>query len=172
MATNVFNRNINVGQPFSADAGVLTISNAGKGGQPLVAGQTLGLVQQLTINYSQNIRQIWEIGGNNVYFIGGRAAGTATFNRVLIPPAGAGDAAGSTQGFTSSFFDVCEVQTNNMELHFKSGCGGTNDSVSVAKLKMSGCLIVGVTYQTTADEMLISKALNMQFVNLEEIPIK
>lgn len=111
------------------------------------------MVQNVNFQYTQQITMLYEIGSQNVYYVGGRAQGTATLARVLGPaPLGA--------QFIRNFNDLCRPQ--DMNFNASSGCrgGGPNYTLQDAVLTT---LAVNVTSQ----EVVINEQLQFIFINLD-----
>lgn len=142
MPTDLFGRDIDVGQPFSADEVSLIFSGGGQ--QELV-------VQSLDVSYRQNITRLWELGSGAQYFVAGHTEGNLSMARV-VGPAPVSDA------FFSHFGDVCNVQETNIALKSSTGCGtgGTGK-----KIQADSCVITQVAYRVAAQDMVVNETVSM-----------
>ncbi len=129
---------------FRADQ--LTVTFAGQD----VAGF---LVQNIQFSYTQQITLLYEIGSENVYYVGGRAQGTATLGRVIGPAPLGGQ-------FISNFNDLCEPQ--DISFDASAGCegGGTNYTLEDA-------VLTTVSVSVTAQDIVINEQLQFIFIDLE-----
>jgi len=110
------------------------------------------LVQNIQFSYTQQITMLYEIGSENVYYVGGRAQGTATLGRVIGPaPLGA--------QFIQNFNDLCEPQ--DITFDATQGCvgGGTNYTLEDA-------VLTTISVSTTAQDIVINEQLQFIFVDL------
>lgn len=132
-------------------------------------GQTLAgfLVQQIQFSYTQQVSMIYEIGSNYVYYVGGRAQGTATLARVVGPSQLSG-------AFINKYNDLCCPQ----DIWFKAGggCGGScaNGASSIAGTAGAGveyhvddALITAISVSVTAQEVVINEQLQFMFIGLQ-----
>lgn len=111
------------------------------------------LVQNVQFSYTQQITMLYEIGSENVYYVGGRAQGTATLARVIGP-------APLAAQFIQQFNDLCEPQDINFDA--SAGCrgGGLNYTLEDA-------VLTTVSVSVTAQAVVINEQLQFIFVDLE-----
>lgn len=111
------------------------------------------LVQNVQFQYTQQITMLYEIGSSNVYYVGGRAQGSATLARVVGPaPLGA--------QFLRQFNDLCSPQDINFDA--SNGCrgGGVNYTLEDA-------VLTTVSVSVQAQDVVINEQLQFIFVDLE-----
>lgn len=96
---------------------------------------------------------LYEIGSENVYYVGGRAQGTATLARVIGP-------APLAAQFINQFNDLCEPQDINFDA--SAGCqgGGLNYTLEDA-------VLTTVSVSVTAQDVVINEQLQFIFIDLE-----
>jgi len=111
------------------------------------------LVQNVQFSYSQQITMLYEIGSENVYFVGGRAQGTSTLARVVGPAPLAGE-------FIERFNDLCEPQDINFDT--SAGCrgGGLNYTLEDA-------VLTTLSASVTAQDVVVNEQLQFIFIDLE-----
>ena len=112
------------------------------------------LVQNVQFQYAQQVTMLYEIGSANVYYVGGRAQGSATLARVIGPaPLGA--------TFIQQFNDLCEPQDINFNA--SGGCrgGGSNYTLEDA-------VLTTIAVSVTSQETLINEQLQFIFIDLTQ----
>ena len=150
MATDIFNREVDLGTPMAADQTRLLFPNL---------GNTDMMVQQVAIQYAQNINRLWEVGSANTYFIAGRTQGTVSLKRVV-------GGQGISSDFIKEYGDVCNMAGNTLTFSFQAGCtpGSNSDK---GDLTCSGAVINSLAYSVAAADMIINEDLTMMFARLE-----
>ena len=147
MARDIFNRIVELGEPLAADATRLIFPGI---------GDTDMLLQNVTVQYQQNVNRLWEVGSAKTFFVAGRTQGTITAARVI-----------GGKGFSSSFYkqycDVCNMISNNVSLTVMAGC---TDSQSRGSLAIEGVVVTGISYAIAAADMIIHESLSMLFAKL------
>jgi hypothetical protein len=114
------------------------------------------LVQNWNTNYRQDVREIFEIGSDNLYWAKGRPTGTGEIGRIV----GAKDAIATGGFFPDKAYDLCDggVQVT------LSAKGGSCDKAPSAgqtldkgvKIKMDGVVVssIGFSMQVSQDIQL------------------
>jgi len=110
------------------------------------------LVQQVQFSYAQQVSTLYEIGSSNVYYVGGRAQGSASLARVVGPSPLAGD-------FITRFNDLCSPQDINFDASAGCEAGGTEYTLEDAVLTTLGVTV-------TAQDVVVNESLQFIFVNL------
>lgn len=148
MARDIFNRVVDLGKPLAADATRLIF--------PFIGDEDM-LLQNVSIQYQQNITRLWEVGSSKTYFFAGRTQGQISAKRII----GSRNAALS---FVKQFGDVCNMAKNHLTLQMEAGCEGFENRGS---LKASGVVIQSVAYSVSASDMIINEDITMMFARLE-----
>jgi len=148
MARDIFNREVDLGQPLAADATRLLFSG--------VSNEDL-LVQNVQITYAQNINRLWEVGSAKTIFIAGRTRGSITIARVV------GGRGVSTE-FIRKYGDVCNMAGNILAFTFEAGC---TDGAQVGSITASGVAIESIAYTVAASDMIVNEQLTALFARLE-----
>ncbi len=148
MARDIFNRVVDLGKPLAADATRLIF--------PFIGDEDF-LLQNVTLQYQQNITRLWEVGSSKTYFFAGRTQGQITAKRII----GARNAA---LAFVQQFGDVCNMAKNHLTLMLDAGCEGAE---ARGTLKASGCVIQSVAYSIAAADMVINEDITLLFARLE-----
>ena len=112
------------------------------------------LVQNVQFSYTQQITLLYEIGSSYVYYVGGRAQGTATLARVIGPAPFSGK-------FINMFNDLCKPQDINFNA--KSGCK-QGDGLSYT---IEDAVLVTVSASVTSQQVVINEQLQFIFIDLE-----
>ena len=111
------------------------------------------LVQNIQFSYTQQITLLYEIGSDLVYYVGGRAQGTATLARVVGP-------APAASQFINLFNDLCNPQ--DIEFDATAGCNGGGLIYT-----LEDAVLTTVSVSVTAQDLVINEQLQFIFVDLE-----
>lgn len=111
------------------------------------------LVQNVQFQYTQQVTMLYEIGSENVYYVGGRAQGSATLARVLGP-------APLSAQFIQNFNDICQPQ--DISFNASSGCRGGG-----ANYTLEDAVLTTIALSVTSQEVVISEQLQFIFIDLE-----
>lgn len=154
---DIFSReNDAYGGSFAADGAAITFPQFGGVG----AGGGVGLlVQNISVQYSQMITKIYELGTKNCYYIGGRSQGSMSMSRIIGPRPIQLD-------FYQKFGDVCDAATNNIDISVRTGCptGGTQEgAVRPSVYSCKFCVIMTIGMSVAAQDMVINEQLQMMF---------
>ncbi len=146
---DIFNRNVsNLGGVFTADRAKLQLK-----------GNLGVLVQRMSFTYAQTITRLYEVGGNNIYYVGGRTQGQLSIDRVIGPK-------GTIVALYTQYGDVCKARQNPITLTLtETDCStGANTPVTYT---MKNCVITQVNIGVAAQDMIISENTTMIFSSLE-----
>ena len=122
------------------------------------------VVQQIQMQYQQQISTMYEIGSSYVYYVGGRAQGTLTIARVAGPSAAPGI-------LFSKYGNICVPDELTLQKKSVGDCpsplaGGAQFGGGEETYRMSGVIMTSVGISTTAQEVVINEQLGFQFLNL------
>jgi hypothetical protein len=148
MARDLFNRQVELGEPLAADATILTLPGA--------LGEEDQLVQQMSIQYQQNVNRLWEVGSFKTFFIAGRTQGSMQVKRVV-------GSKGVNAAFVKQYADVCKIKENHFSLSFVAGCESGSDKGS---LSVEGVVITSIAYNVAAADMIINEDISFLFAML------
>ena len=149
---DVFNRlSDSFGGAFAADSARITFADLGPG----------LLIQSLDVGYNQQVRQVWEIGSNDTYYVAGRTSGTVTMRRIIGPRA-------IQVAFYQKYGDVCEAATNQFQISGNAACGAT--ALGRFAIKVKFVVITAIGLSVAAADMVINEAVTMMIasMNIEE----
>lgn len=147
---DIFNRNTDqFGGSFSADQASVTFPALAGGGAD--AGL---LMQNMQVNYTQQITRLYELSSPAIYYVGGRTAGQASVGRVIGPRKIAA-------AFYQTYGDVCNAASNTLHFAMVTGCGAA--SGSRAAYTAHFVVIQSVGLSVGAQDMLINEQLAMMF---------
>ena len=154
MANDIFNRNVStLAGVFTSDAAVLEFTGGGAG------DRFSQLVQQVQFSYAQTITRLYEVGGPNIYYVGGRTQGQMNVNRIIGPK-------GTVCGFYNKFGDVCSANENVIGLDLSAeNC--LNGEAGGGKYTMKNVVITQVGIAVAAQDMIINENTTMMFSSLE-----
>jgi hypothetical protein len=157
--TDVYGRS---GQDFggavSADAAKIVFAAPDLGG-----GGVGMLVQQLGLNYQQQVTRVFEVGSDKTFYIVGRTQGQVSMSRILGPRP-------VQLGFYTKFGNACNASTNNINFVADTGCNNSSGSTSFTNgtyaftIKFAIIIQLGITVQ--AQDMVINEQVGMMFAAL------
>ena len=155
---DLFSReNDSYGGSFSADGAAITFPQFGSLGGAGGAGL---LVQNLSVQYAQQITKIYELGTKNCYYIGGRSQGSVGLSRIIGPRA-------IQLAFYQKFGDVCDAATNNIDVSVQAGCPtGEAAQAPASVFSCRFCVVMSIGLTVAAQDMVINEQLNMMFGSL------
>jgi len=173
---DLFNRSDAFGGSFSGDEVSITFAARGTELIDRVAGDFdntqatsrggVGLlVQNLGVNYAQQISQLWELGSNRTYYVAGRTNGNANMQRVMGPTR-------IIQAFYNTFGDACNADANILELSLGgAACGGEALTEELAgetgyDFLLKFCVINNIGFNVAAANMMINEAIAIMFGSL------
>lgn len=138
-------------------------------------GLTGVLMQNLNLQYQQNVTRIYEIGRSGeksrVYYIAGRSQGTISSAHVIGPGV-------AMKEFYDNFSDVCEAGTNDIKLKLGPnvcGVGGAglvgaiNRAAGRGQLSYNAkyCVLVSIGLAVSAQDFVINENSQLMFSGLE-----
>lgn len=113
------------------------------------------LFQNVQFSFTQQITLLYEIGSNFVYYVGGRAQGTATIAFVVGPAAG-------QQRFIANYGDLCAPQ--NIGFNASGGCEDTTNSI---KYTLISAVLTTVASTVNSNDLVINQQLQFMFIDLK-----
>jgi len=143
---------------WSAGAGA---PGAGGGG----GAKRGALVQQVQFQIQRTVNMLYEIGSPNVYYVGGRRQGNATFTRVV-------SGSDTFKQLATDFGDICKPNDLTLDAS-QSACaaGGAAGAAAGAvaggvKYTLLGATLNLVGASVTAQDVVINETLGFMFVDL------
>lgn len=147
---------------FSNEESILTF-----GGSSMT--QMVGyLVQDWSVNYSQQVQELFEIGSSALFWMKGRPQGAGSIRRIIGEASA--DSPSNTKLFPKEAYDLCDGGVL-LRIAAKSGaCGNTgggsyavqSKAVEVA-IEMDGCVITDIGFQCTVADTLINETFKWRF---------
>ncbi len=131
-------------------AGVLSSENSTLVIGGAASASLATLVQDWTIQYQQNVEEIYELGSNRVFWKKGRPTGGGSIGRLV----GAGVGSGIKM-FGKEAVDVCD---GGATMQFTVG-GGSCQGESPFTITLSGVVVTSVGYQSRAADPQVVEAL-------------
>lgn len=151
---DIFKRTeLQFGGAYAADRGLIVP-------QPS-KGLTGLLMQNIGLNYSQNVTRIYDLGDSgqatHIFYIGGRSQGSLAAAHVIGPKL-------SMKCFYSAFSDVCQARNNDLRLSINN----PNDGCDTVSLQYTAkfCVLVGVGMAVAAQDFVINENSQLMFSNL------
>jgi hypothetical protein len=138
MARDIFGRVAEYGGSFSAD---LVTLNFGK-----LVNAKGSVVQRMQMAYQQAISRLFEIGSSLFYYVGGRASGEASLDKIMGP-------GNIIDEFIATYGDICSPEAMQITLK-SSGCTALNGQVNYP---CSDCVATGIGQSVAANDMLVNQ---------------
>lgn len=158
-----YKRNAKPSGVFSSEDSKLFIGSAGN-----VA--TSGyLIQNWSINYTQNVEELFEIGSNRLYWVKGRPVGQGGIGRIL----GAQKSDTAQSGiFPSDAFDICEGGPTMVVSAVGGHCTKQGNGVDYVldkgiDIKMSGVVVTAVGFSMQVPDVRLIENYGWRFAKLE-----
>lgn len=155
---------------FSNEESILTF-----GGTSM--SQMVGyLVQEWSVNYSQQVQELFEIGSSALFWMKGRPQGAGSIRRIIGEASA--DSPSNTKLFPKEAYDLCDGGVL-LRIAAKSGaCGNSgggyygnsgggsyavqSKAVEVA-IEMDGCVITDIGFQCAVADTLINETFKWRF---------
>ncbi len=159
---------VDFGGAMHAQMGIITPKN----------GLSGVLMQNIQLNYAQQVTRLYELGNaggkTKVYYVGGRAQGTMSVAHVVGPGV-------SIKAFYDNFGDVCKAGTNTCELNLTPNiCGVGAASAAIAggaaaaavgatrvKYTVKYCVLISVGVSVSAQDFVVNENSQLMFSGLE-----
>lgn len=154
--SDMFNRsNDSFAGSFSADGARMLFSMPGTAG--VSSAEPGMLVQQLGIQYAQQLTRLYEISSNSIYLVGGRTSGNGSLNRVMGPKKLAKE-------FYLTYGDICNAARNLLQFEAAAGCGEAFEDSAAIHCKF--LVVQQVSFSMNVGDMLINEAMAMMFSSM------
>lgn len=116
------------------------------------------IVQQAEWSLERTVNMLYEIGSQNVYYVGDRRKGTARFSRVVGGSA-------SFKTIVSVYGKLCDAAKNTMQLTAgASSCGVGGSSITYTLL---GVTLNSIGASVTANDIIVTESMSFMFVDME-----
>lgn len=149
MPADIFGRtDTKLGGAMSSDATRVTFSG--------LSGTGL-LLQNLNINYAQEITRLYALDTPYTYFVAGRTNGDMSAGQVVGP-------AGVVTSFYQRYSDVCNT-VGNMQMRAAAGCHAAEQGSMV--LTVTNPVIKSFGVSISSQNMMVNVNLEMTFVALD-----
>lgn len=157
-----YKRNAKPAGVFSSEDSKLTI-----GGKDMAS--TAYLVQNWSINYTQNVEELFEVGSNRLYWMKGRPVGQGGIGRVL----GTNGADTAEAGiFPKDAFDLCSGGATMVISAIGGHCATQGSGVEFklnkgVDIKMSGVVVTALGFSMAVPDVRIVENFGWRFAKLE-----
>jgi hypothetical protein len=142
---DIFGRNQPVGGVLLSDQAIMTIAGAGS----LGVG---ALVQNVELNYQQQVNSLFELGSNRIYQAMGRPVGQMTIGRIV----------GSSE-WMAELFNSCSGGGTVSFSGTSGGCFGVTGQFSRTAV---GVFVTNYGFSMNTQELMIRENLQAQFSGL------
>ena len=113
------------------------------------------LVQQANFTVNRTVNMLYEIGSNNIYYVGNRRQGQAQLVRVV-------GGASNFKQMVTKYGDMCNPA--DLKLEANGGCGGTTVNITYT-LKKATLTSIGAS--VTAQEIVVNENLGFICSDIE-----
>jgi hypothetical protein len=156
-----------MGNPFETNnqtpGGAFTAENCKLKGTGLGDG---AVVQRVQFTIQRPINFIYEIGStktkNNVYYVGGRRRGEATFERVV-------GGSNTFKQFVQNYGPLCENKGEDIVLEAEGGCALGKDGLKSETVKYTLITprLTSVGASVSAQDIVIMESIGLVFLDLD-----
>jgi hypothetical protein len=128
-------------------------------------GVDKAIVQRVQFSIERPINFVYEIarapGPQNVYYIGGRRKGQATFERIV-------GGSGTFKTFVDNYGPLCDAKGEDIVLTAKGGCniGGEGGGAGTTYTLMTP-RITALGASVSAQDIVITESVTMMFLDLQ-----
>jgi uncharacterized membrane protein len=153
MATNIFEtKEQKIGGAFTAENCTLDLGGVEK-----------AIVQRVQFSIERPINMIYEISSStdenaNVYYVGGRRRGQATFERVV-------GGSGTFTAFVNNYGPLCKESVEDIVLTAKGGCNIAGGSKGIT-YTLKTPRITAISGSVSAQDIVITESVTMVFLDL------
>lgn len=120
-------------------------------------GAQVGLtIQNMALQYSQQITRVFEIGTPSHYLVAGRAAGQVNFGRISGPRKPAKE-------FYKSYGDLCRARDNALQFAVSTESDREKVERDVAVFACQFVVIASVGFSLRVEDMMINEHVSMMF---------
>lgn len=119
---------------------------------------TGAIVQQAQWSLERTVSMLYEIGTQNVYYVGDRRRGQAQFQRVV----------GGSKDFkaiVTEYGDLCTAKTNTLTL--KAGSTQCASSGGEVEYVLLGVTLNSLGASVTANDIVVTESMGFMFVDME-----
>ena len=124
-----------------------------------VAGKKAALVQSVQFTCNRTVNMLYEIGTNNVYYVGNRRQGQAQMSRVVASSA-------SFKELIKNTSNICSPQRVELKVTPKGG-GGAFCRASNRTYTLRYATLVSIGGSVTAQDIVLTENLGFMFSDLE-----
>ena len=148
---DIYNRQIDLGAPMSADAIRVLISKYFEEDM---------MMQSVNFRYQQAVTRLWELGSFKTFMFAGRTEGDIQAKRVI-------GAKSIALSFVKEYGDVCNMMKNHLTLKIEPGCTSQGE-YGTASITARGCVVNSVSYAVQAQDKIINEDMAIMFVALTD----
>ena len=149
-----------VGGVFNGNDVRIGVGSAGGEG-----GLQGALVQQIQVQYQRAINRVQEIGSEFVYYIVGKAQGSASLQNIVGP-------SNAVQEMLDKLTDACQVQQNTMYISatqkFCATADGISDTSDDLSFELTGPILTSIGITMSVSDMTIMSQASVEFATLSK----
>lgn len=128
-----------------------------------IGGQSVAgfLIQQVQFQYAQQVNLLYEIGSEFVYYVGGRAQGSASIGHIVGPANFAGT-------LIDKYKDICDPQ--DITFDASAGCPSNGASASSGRgilYTLEDAVLTTISVSVAAQDVVINQQLQFMFIDLD-----
>lgn len=124
-----------------------------------IGGKTVAgfLIQQMQFSYAQQVNLLYEIGSEFVYYVGGRAQGTASIGHIIGPANFAGQ-------LIDKYRDICDPQ--DISFDASAGCD-SGDGGGGVLYTLEDAILTTISVSVASQDVVINQQLQFMFIDLD-----
>ncbi len=116
------------------------------------------LIQQVQFTYAQQVNLLYEIGSEFVYYVGGRAQGTASIGHIIGPANFAGK-------LLDKYKDICDPQ--DITFDASAGCDNSGAAQGGVLYTLEDAVLTTISVSVAAQDVVINQQLQFMFIDLD-----
>ena len=125
------------------------------------------MVQDWSVNYQQQVMEVFELGSNALYWTKGRPTGVGSMNRVI----GYKDAEDGNSGlFPKEAYDLCDggvlIKLSAQGGHCSTAASGLEKLDKQVDLSMDGCVITTIGFSASVQDTRLMEHVQWRFASL------
>lgn len=134
---------------FAADLAVVTLSN----------GLSPTLMQNLSLQYAQQVSRFFQLGSADMYYIGGRTSGQLSTGHVVGPGA-------TILTWYTQFGNVCNAPTNHIQFAAKGQLCNNQQALGLV-FDVAYVVLTSLGIAVQSQDVVISESSQSMFSSLE-----
>jgi hypothetical protein len=118
------------------------------------------IIQQAEWSLERSVNMLYEVGSQNVYYVGDRRKGQGRFSRVV-------GGAKNFKTMVTKFGKLCDAKTNFLNLSVGASSCGPGGGGGKVTYKLLGVTLTSIGASVTANDIVVTENMGLMFVDME-----